>query len=493
MQKIRVANISLVTIMLSGCCSIGPKYEPPSVEMNCEWRSQLSEGMQNESPDYFVWWEALNDPMLDSLIFRASQQNIDLQIAALRVMQARTYHEGKKGDLYPHMDASISGGHLYYSKDALLNGVLAGSKPCGPIKRNINFFEVGFDAEWEIDIFGYTRHQITALEALKEAEEDSFCDSWITLSAEIAKNYIQLRDYQQRKLIAQKQVDTQQETLILLQDLVTIGLQSTDIALQAEQQVSILSAEIPFLDLAIEKTIHRLSILLGLMPEELFSELICTQSLPVLPVNKPIGVPSELLRRRPDIRKAEREFAAATEYVGSAIAALFPRFSLRGFVGDISTQLPHLFNPSSGTWFLQPLLLMPVFNSRMLQEDVKDKKLKAEEACRRYQKTVLEALEEAENAIASFHYEMNRHYLLQASLESAEKARTVMADLYSRGLRNYLDMLAADRTLLLAQDSYIQSQTSLLINYIALYKALGGGCDLACQERHSPKRLIDAE
>jgi NodT family efflux transporter outer membrane factor (OMF) lipoprotein len=482
MYRIKAINISLAGIMLNGCCSVGPKYDPPSVEMNCEWHSQLSEGMQNDSPDYFVWWEALNDPILNSLIFRASQQNLDMKIAALRVLQARSYYEGKKGNLYPHVDASASGGHLYYSKDALLNGVLAGSNPCGNIHRNVNFFELGFDVEWEIDMFGYTRRQIKALEALSEAEEDAFCDSWITLSAEIAKNYIQLREQQLRKLIAQNQVDTQQEILALTKDLVSVGLQTADLSLMAEQQLSVLSAEIPLIDLTIDKSIHRLSILLGLMPEELFSELSCYQELPVLPMEKPVGVPSEILRRRPDIRKAEREFAAATEYTGSAIAALFPRFSLRGFIGDISTQLPHLFNPSSGTWFLQPQLLMPIFNSRMLQEDVKDKKLKAEEACNQYQKTVLLALEEVENAIASFHYELNRHYLLETALESAEKTQAITADLFQRGLKDYIEVLKTNRAVLSAKEIYAESQIALLMHYISLYKSLGGGCDLTCQE-----------
>lgn len=472
MQKIQLVHICALTALLCGC-STGPQYEPPGIEETCSWHSPLSAGMHQAPVDTFLWWEALDDPTLNSLITRASLQNLDLKIAATRVLQARGYHRGKKGDLYPHIDASVSAGHLYYSKDALLNGVLAGSKPCGHIHRNVNFFELGFDAEWEIDIFGATRHELNALAALSEAEEEAFCGGWITLSAEIAKNYVVLRDLQKQRALAQQQIDAQQEIASVTAGLVEAGLASAEEALVAKQQLDQLSAEVPPIELDIDKAIHRLSILLGLAPGELCDELACAQACPLVPADMPVGIPSELLRRRPDIRKAERELAAAAEYVDSAVAALFPRFSMRGFIGDISTQLPSLTGPASGTWLLQPQLLMPIFNSRLLQEDVKDKRLKAQATCHQYQKTVLEALEEAENAIAALHHEQARQRLLQEALNSAEAARALVADLYRRGLKSYIDVLAADRALLTAQALYNESQLALLLHYIALYKALG--------------------
>lgn len=484
MHKAVVGQIIFVLFLLAGC-SLGPHYTPPCMDIPCQWHSPPSVGMTSSSPQCFLWWEALNDPTLNCLIQKAAHQNLDLHIAATRILEARAERKGKSADLYPHVDASATAGHLYYSKDALVNGILSSAlSPAerNSVKRNVNFFELGFDADWEIDLFGVTEHEIKALKAKIEASEENLSDIWITLSAEVARNYIELRGFQQRLELMNKNICIQKDSIHLTKELVNIGTANTIDLRQAEEQLNILSAQRPLIQLSIDKAIHRISILLGYTPGELFCTLSQPSCLPCIPICKPIGVPSELLRRRPDIRKAERELAAATELIASAVASLFPRLSLQGFIGDISTQLHSLITAGSFTWFAAPQILMPIFNSRLIQQDIDLNKIKTRQALYEYQKTVLEALEETENAIASFHYELNRNCYLSQAQKDGVDAYTLTMQLYQKGLKDYLEVLVTNRSLLSTEDSYIQSQVDLLLHYIALYKSLGGGWETCHRE-----------
>lgn len=336
--------------------------------------------------------------------------------------------------------------------------------------RNLNLFEAGFDADWEIDLFGYNAHKTKALQAEAQASEAAYCDVWVSLSAEIARNYVELRGAQQRLSVIVRSVDRQKETLQMIEGLTQTGFSSSLDHKQAMEELSVLQAQKPQIEFDIYKSIHRLSILLGYVPSALLCELIEPRDLPSLPCYKPVGIPSELLRRRPDIRKVERELAAATEHVGSAIAGMFPRLSLNGFIGELGT-----FSANSFTWLAGPQLLMPIFNSRLIEEDIKFSKIKACEALYIYQKTVLEALEETENAIASFHFELERQVYLERAHESSRESHELTEQLYERGFKDFLEVLITNRSQLSAEDNHVQSQVQLLLSYISLYKALGGG------------------
>ena len=412
----------------------------------------------------------------------AAEQNLDLKIAAIRVLEARAEANAKKGDLYPHIDGSANYGHVYYSKDALINGLLGTALPVDPnhVKRNVNFYEVGFDAEWEIDFFGLTAHEIAALKAHEEAVQETLCGVWVTLSAEIAKNYIELRGLQQRLQIMKNAIDTKAQAMELTQELLErkVVNESDYSLIQAEW--SALKAELPSIELSIARAIHRISILLGYSPGDLYDCLSTYYPLPELPCQFSIGIPSDLLRRRPDIRKAERELAAATERVGSAIAELFPRFSLLGFLGEISTKAGSLFTPNSATWYAGPQILVPIFNSRLLLQAVNYNKLVTQEALYTYQKTVLEALEESENAIASFRLEKECLQYLVDAYQYNQNALGFAEELYQRGVNDNFEVAKAKQSLFSAEDAKIQSQVSLLLNYVSLYKALGGCWDDNC-------------
>lgn len=471
MQRRRIWQIALLNLILFAC-TVGPKYEQPFLEMPSEWHSNISEGMQSDDePDCFQWWQSFNDPVLNSLIERAATQNLDLSIAGMRILEAREEEKGGKAFLYPHIDGSATYGHAQYNQKTVDR--LLGIHRRGSRTKNVNFFEVGFDADWEIDLFGKNRHDFQALQARRESSEHEFMNIWISLSAEIAKNYIELRGLQQRLEVIKRHIAAQEDTLNLTHSLIYSGFTTSLDQKQAEGQLNQLIAQKPLLELSISKSIHRLSILLGHNPGELFAELCRPSHLPCLPYQKPIGFPSELLRRRPDILRAERDLAAATEQVGSAIAALFPRLSLQGFVGDIAALCS-----GSLTWFGGGQILQPIFNSKLLEQDVTINKIKTRQALYAYQKTVLEALEEAENAIASFRFESERNSSLAKAHKVSQEAHILMNQLYEKGLKDYLQVQAANRSLLESEDSYLQSQVDLLFHYIALYKALGGGWEL---------------
>lgn len=454
----------LLTGMLLLGCSVGPKYEPPSSNMPCEWHSKISPELQQDSIDNFIWWESLNDPMLTSLIERASQQNLDLSIALLRIAEARAQVRGGKAALYPHLDATASAGHLRYNKHTV-NQILGTHAK----RDNLDFFEAGFDAEWEIDLFGKSTHDILALKVNAEAIEMEYSHIWISLSAEVARHYIELRGFQMQLETLNHEIAVQNDFVKLSKDLANFGFTSSVDAEQASTQLNLLLAQKPDIEFRIQKSIHALSILLGYSPGDLFCELLTPAPLPILPCHQPIGVPSELLRRRPDIGKAERELAAATESVGSAVASLFPRLSLRGFIGELGA-----FGPGSYTWLAGPQLLFPIFNSRSLQQDVKINKIKAQQALYHYHKTVLSALEEAENSIAAFHSEFEKNNHLKNAVHASESVYTQTLDLYKKGFKSYLEVALASRTHYDAKVAQLQSETALLLDYIALYKSLGG-------------------
>lgn len=467
----------IITFLLTGC-NVGPIYQPPEMDIPDSWNTSLPNTLNMAPVDHFVWWESLNDPQLNLLIQRASEQNLDVYIAGTRILESRTLEKGLSSDIYPHIDASLTCGGAKFNKKLFHNLCHNHSK-----KGKVGFFEMGFDAEWEIDLFGYRRHEINASEARTEAVEESFNDIWTSLTAEIAKNYIELRSLQQRLILSYKNIENQEEFIQLTKELLNIGIGNAIDLSQSEAQLNLFSAQKPLLELAISRVIHRLSTLLGKTPGELFCELYEPAPLPTLPCEKPIGIPSELLRRRPDIRRAERELAAATESIGSAVSALYPRLSLYGFVGSISTQLKNLASCSSATLFAAPQLLFPIFNSRLLQQDVDLNKIKTQRAIFEYQKTVLTALEEVENGIATFKYDLIRNEFLEKALQTNQESYALVSDLYNRGINSYFEVLATERSLIAAEETYQQNRAELLFDYIALYKALGGGihpADFCC-------------
>lgn len=453
----------LLTAFCFSGCSVAPRYVPPVIPLPDQWHSPLCPSLAIEPSETFVWWEALEDPMLNYLLEKAAEQNLSLHIALNRIKQARQSRKGAEAGLYPQIDGTLSYNRFQGDKKFLRNFLAKES-------HKFTVYEMGLDTAWEIDLFGKQAHEIAAQSAYCGAAEETLRDGWVMVSAEIARSYIELRAAQKQLELIENNIENHREALELSKGLVSTGLGSLLQQRQAQEELYSLYGEKPLIELTIEKTIHHLAVLTGFCFEEAEELLRAAAPLPKLPENNPIGYPSELLRRRADIRHAERQLAAATELVGSATAALFPRFSLKGFIGNIAS---HLSSHGLSFW-ASPELLLPIFNSSELQQDVTLNKIKVEEALYTYQKTVLEALEEAENSIAAFNsYRQRAHYLGEI-VELYEGSGAISQQLYQQGFNNYIDLLAEKAASIRAQESYLQSEKELFFEYIFLYKALGG-------------------
>lgn len=447
----------VLCLFLSGC-ALHPPYEPPILEMPQDWeRGDIAE----EQPACCNWWEALNDPTLNELLSLAEAQNLDLQIGALRVLKARLEANGKKGDLYPHLDGSLNCGYISLNKHALKN-ILKKSCRGNP---KFGFFEIGFDASWELDFFGKTAYEIAAFKAGAEATEEELSSVWITLSAEIAKTYFTLRQFQAKQELFTRRIEMQKDEIFLQRELRTRGLITQGELAKTVADLSLLKAELPEIRSQIDHLIYHISILLGYHPSDLREYLTASSCLPDLPCNTPLGAPSQLLQRRPDIRKAERELAKATEMVGSAIASRFPRISLWGFIGDIQ---------SKPAWAAGNTLLAPLFNSTLVEQDVEYNQLATHEALYSYQKTVLEALEEAESAISAYSEGEERVAHFGTAYKILEQSREQAFELFSRGVTSHINYLTQAKLTLLAEEQYKDEQVQQILRYIAVYKALGG-------------------
>lgn len=468
----RLLILGFIGFVFAGC-TVSSKYIAPDLEVPCEWNEAHAGELANEGINDYDWWNSFNDPLLSSLVSQAASQNLDLHIAMTRIMEARLSLKGVLANALPHIDGSASYSYATFNQNTLNHAL--GFGHCGrTCQRSLNVFEIGFDAEWELDFFGKNVYEYYASKARLESTQEDFSSVWVTLSAEIVRTYIELRGLQQRIIILNKNIGVQKELVSLTKSLVSAGFVGNMDQMQAEEELSRFVAQKPALELLVQKSIHHLSILLGYLPEELYCQLSVVGSVPCLPSYHPIGIPSELLRRRPDIRKAERDLAAASEEVGVAMAALYPRISLTGFVGEIITFCTN----GSFTGFLSPQLLMPIFNSKLLKQDVCLNKVKVEQALYQYQKTVLEAFEETENAIASFHYEMEKNRHLNTLLGISKNVYSVSLQLYQKGLQDFLHVQTAHRSFLEAENAVLQSQIDLLVSYVSLYKALGGGWEI---------------
>ncbi len=470
-QARQVLQASLLLVCTA--CTVGPVYTPPCPQTPLSWQTPPSEGMDDKtSPALFCWSKALQDPILDALLAQAASQNLDLAIASSRLLQARLKVKGEKAERYPHIDASACGGDLLCSRDVLKHSFF---KKNASRHTNSSFFEFGFDASWEIDLFGYRTHYIQAAAAKAEAAQASFEEVWIVTSAEIARYYIELRGAQERKNILLRTINMAKEHVELTQELSQSGMATSIEALQAEEQLHQLQAQQSHLDHSIDNAIHKISILLGLPPGDLFAQLAPPQPLPQLPDRKPIGIPSEAVQQRADVRRAERNLAASTEEEGAAAAALFPRFTLFGFAGEVATRLRSFANGDALTLFAAPQLLLPLFNSKLLKEDVKYSRHQTFQALCEYQKCVLSALEEVESGLTSFRYNFERLGFLAKAQELSREIYQLSYDLYRKGLTGYREVLASCHTLLNGEDAALQTKIDLLLDYISLYKALGGG------------------
>ncbi len=456
---------SVVAGILSGCVAVGPDYKSPDIAAPREWSQSLHGGVTAATPDapaLAQWWSVLGDTDLSDLIERASAGNLDLKTAQARVRETRARRGVAQAGLLPTLSA---GGSATRSRGSEQTS-------SGEIR---DLYRLGFDASWEIDIFGRLRRSVEAAQGDLEASEADYHDVLVSLVAEVALNYVEARTLQTQLTAAEANLKAQQETLQLTQWRYEAGLVSRLDVEQARGNLESTRAQLPKLRSAIEEAKNRLAMLLGAFPGALEAQLGPRGPIPEAPMELAIGVPAETLRRRPDVRRAERQLAAQTARVGVATADLYPTFSLPGSIGLESLTTNHFFNTANRVWSIAGSFAWPLFKGGAIRQNIEVQNALQEQALNHYEGTIRTALEDVENALVAYGEEQNRKQALAEATDAAQKAAELARNQYASGLIDFQSVLDAERALLTFQDQLAQSRGQVTSNLISLYKALGGG------------------
>ncbi|MGC8829975.1 MAG: multidrug efflux RND transporter permease subunit [Verrucomicrobiia bacterium] len=452
-------------ILLGSGCAVGPNYKQPTVKVNSSF-SNIESNFVSESIS-IEWWKQFNDDELVLLVEQALKNNHDLRIAVANVKEARALRNLASFDKYPTVQAS--GGYIKgtRSKDA------AGGQPRD--LREYELFDGGFDAAWELDFFGRVRRSVEASNAELMRTEEYRRYVYISVAAEVARNYFELRGAQNELEVARQNAKSQRESYEIIAARFKAGRGTELDVRRAESQWTSTEALIPAYETRIKLAIHRLGVLTGQQPTALESQLLAQRKLPAAPEKIYIGKPDELLRRRPDIRAAERALAAATARIGVATADLFPRVTFIGSIGLEAKTLSGWGEAGADTYSFGPRISWAALDIGRVKARIKAADARAEASLANYEKTVLTALEETENALVQYGKTIARLRYLEQSAKAAEEALKLAQQRYEHGITDYLTVLDAQRVQLSAQSQLAQAQTQASTALVAIYKALGGG------------------
>jgi multidrug efflux system outer membrane protein len=463
-------GLLLISALLNGC-AVGPRYQRPSVAVPNNWTVDPGAGTTARAPSA-QWWKSFNDDEFNRLIERAVNANLDLKLAAARVAEARAQAGIAKSGLLPSVNGSASASR---NRQRVIAVSAASPASAHLVPIEFNNYEGGFDASWELDVFGSVRRGLQAANADIRAAEEARRDVLVTLLGEVGRSYIELRGFQLRRDIAQKNITIQQDTLHLTEARAKAGLATELDVSRARAQLETTESIIPTLQSGIENSIHHLSVLLGEEPEALRAELLPAAPVPILPPEVPTGMPSDLLERRPDIRETEAQVMAATARVGEAKADFFPRFLLLGTAARQASQLHDITLGMGNVFGAGPAISLPIYTGGRLRAQLHVQDARLRQAVIGYRKVILTALEETEDALVNYSQEQKRRERLEAAVKSNEEAVQLSSETYRAGLTDFLSVLDAERELYANEDLLAQSRTTQAVNLIALYKALGGG------------------
>jgi multidrug efflux system outer membrane protein len=526
----RVGGVALPLALLLGACTVGPRFHPPQADVPAQWhdpQQAAPEASANASapassprashaasaaipsvptmdsdPDP-QWWRSFADPTLDALIARAARDNLDLQEAVLRIVQARSQEQSAAAQGLPDLRASGSyqrdlfGAKGFLESSGVYNKVDQLGAPSSPVNAiapgagvtlenganrvlnqltsPIDFWQAGFDASWELDLFGRVRRSVEEAHAQTQAAVESRNDALVSLEAEVAQTYVQLRGAQALRQITQRLVEQQRDIVALTQSQAKVGLASQLDVKSATAQFAQTQAQLPQYDQQIQQALNGLAYLLAEPPGSLADELGTPAAVPPVPPGVPVGLPSTLARRRPDIRRAEENLHAATAGVGVAVAQFYPDISLTGEVGTRALNASGLTHWSSLFYSFGPSISLPIFEGGSLVANLHLTQAQQQQAALDYRKTVLMALRDVDNALAVYRTDQARRASLGDSVAAQQSAFELARESYRKGLVTFIDVLDAERQLSSAQQQYAQETMQVSTDLVALYKALGGG------------------
>ena len=449
-------------VLLSGCV-VGPRYQEPTPGAPSRFASATNgstSGVVDEG-----WWKKLNDPQLNSLIRQMQADNLDLKVSEARLREARALWRQARFDLVPTVTSDAGYTNTRVSKAKGLFGK--------PVSTELH--DIGLDASWELDLYGRVRRSVEAARATEEglaAQRDALL---VDLRSEMAVNYLLVRGGQAQLEVASENAKNQQDSLRVADASLKGGRGTQLDVARARAQWNNTLATMPQLQTGIAQSIHRLAVLCGIPPSVLREKLDAPKPLPTPPARIALSKPAEVLRHRPDIRVAERNLAAATARVGIATADLFPRVTFNGSIGLEGQTFSDLGKAGNGAYSFGPRLTWAAFDLGRVKQQIAAAGARADAALATYQQTVLEALEEAENALTAYERERQRLQYLREASKSAEEAAKLARERYRDGVASFLDVLEAERVALSSQSDVVASQTKVATAWVAVYKSMGGG------------------
>jgi NodT family efflux transporter outer membrane factor (OMF) lipoprotein len=499
--------------LLAGC-TLGPNFKEPNPWAPSSWFASRPPQAATPSevtpaPLEASWWQVFGDPVLTGLEEQVASSNLDIRLATFRLQESRLQRGVTAADEYPSANGNGSytrekiadrgvigilggggGGGSSSSTATAANGLTGtmGGVPTSVTSGSsggpglhvpaFNLFQSGFDATWEIDFWGRVRRQVESADAQIQVSAEARRDSMVTVLAELARDYFQLRGEQRDLQIAQDELASEQQSLRLTQERARGGLTTGLDVANASAQVGTTAATIPQLQAQVATSINAISLLLGETPGALRAQLETPAPVPPVPPAVPVGLPSELAERRPDIRRAAANLHAATADIGAAEADFFPKFTIAGSIGAQAVQFKNLGNlgPYGALQYSGgPSVSIPVFEGGRLKYTLELRKAQQQEAAVQYQQTVLQAFHDVDNALTNYAAEQLRREQLARAVDQARRALALARQQYVGGLSTFLDVLTAQRTALQTEEAYADSTTTVSSNLVQLYKALGGG------------------
>lgn len=452
-------------LILGGCAAVGPDYVAPDARAPAQWSAELTGGVssvQSDPQELARWWTVLDDPLLTGLVERSLQGNLDLRQAQARVREARARRGVAAADRFPTINAAGAATRA------------SGSEETGA-GLTTELYSAGFDATWELDIFGGKRRATEAAQADLEASVEDRRDVLVTLLSEVALNYVEVRSFQTRLSLAADNLRSQSETYDITRWRRQAGLTTQLDVERARFNLEQTRAQIPVLQTGLSQAQNRLAVLLGQAPGALRTELSETRAVPSAGIELAVGVPADVLRRRPDVRRAERRLAAQTAQVGVATAARYPGFTLLGSIGLEALAPGRLLLSSASNSSLGGNVNWTLFDAGRIRQNIEVQGALQEQALIAYEAAVLGALQDVEDVLVAYAQEQSRREALRLATEAAKAAADLAQQQYTAGLIDFQAVLDAQRSLLSLQDQLATSEGEVTSNLIRLYKALGGG------------------
>lgn len=459
--------LTLVGVSLLAGCVVGPDYEQPQLGLPTHWGSK-KEQKPARPPQLSQWWLQFRDPLLNTLVAEAVERNLDIALAKAKIREARATYREQKGTLFPSADGSASATR---TRSTSLDGNSEASI--------YSQYQGGFDASWELDLFGGNRRGVESAEYGAQAAEEELRDTLVTLVGDIASYYVQAREYQALLALAQRSAGSQGKTAKLTREQFKAGEATAVDDAKAYALAMSTEADIPTFQISYDQNVHRLSILLGQPPAALEERLKKRGTIPLPKTAVSAGVPADILSNRPDVRLAERQLAQYTAKIGQAEANRYPSISLTGNIATSALSTSDLGKKSTIGWSFGPTLSVPIFQGGQLKAAVDIARARRDQYYVAYETAVLNAMEDVENAIVSLSQTRTRYAKLTSSTASYRHAAELSRTLYEAGAVGFLDVLDAERSLYSAEEALIRSRADIAIYFTALNKALGGGWDSA--------------